>query len=117
VLLPVKETKVSVLYDAGLALEQALMLIGEQKNLFSTPGNRTQFLGFQSVAWLLYRLSYPASKEIMKDGEKENKHKLQKYLFSAIPLKTRLDLLFYVSPSTTNIVAMNLTFINPCIVI
>jgi hypothetical protein len=37
VLLPVKETKVSVLYDASSALEQVLMLTGEQKNLFSTP--------------------------------------------------------------------------------
>jgi len=34
VLLPVKETKVSVLYDASSALEQVLMFNGEQKISF-----------------------------------------------------------------------------------
>jgi len=98
VLFPVKETKVSVLYDASSAFEQVLMCIGEQKNPFSTPVIEHSSLVFQSLAWLLYQLSYPASKEIMKEGKKENKQKLQKYLFSAIPLKTKLDLVTYASP-------------------
>jgi hypothetical protein len=69
------------------------MFTGEQKNLFSTPEIEHSSLVFQSVAWLLYQLSYPASQEIMKEGKKGNKHTLQKYPFSSIPLKTKLQLL------------------------
>jgi len=79
-------------------LNRCWCLLENKKKIFSTPVIENSSLVFQSVAWLLYQLSYPGSKEIMKDGKKENKHKFQKYLFSAIPLKTKLDLLSYASP-------------------
>ena len=65
-----KETKLSVLYDTSSAIEQVLMFIGEQKKIFSTPEIENSSLVFQFVVWLLYRLRYPASKEIMKEGKK-----------------------------------------------